>query len=109
MIGFPYTYGDDLSSDKAKENQKVFLKKYGSVIIINSVLFILINNDNAQDNISTVPQKGVEAPSPVFKPILPPLRVIESEAWSAVGVMAIFWFFVNNYRLNIIFSFFGHL
>ena len=99
MIGFPYTYGDNLSASEAKENQKSFLKKYGSVIILNSALFILTNNANAQDNIPTVPKKGVEAPkptpSPVFKPILPPSRVIGSKAWSASGVLAISWICVT--------------
>lgn len=99
MIGFPYTYGDDLSVDEAKENQKLFFKKYGTVIIINSVLFILSNNANAQDNIPTVPKKEVEVPattpSPVFKPILPPSSVIGSKAWSVSGVLAISWICVT--------------
>ena len=99
MIGFPYTYGDDLSVGKAKENQKLFFKKYGSIIAINSVLFILANNANAQDNVPTVPKKEVEAPkstpSPVFKPILPPSRVIGSKTWSVTGVFAITWICVT--------------
>lgn len=99
MIGFPYTYGDNLSVDKAKENQKLFLKKYGSVIVINSVLFILANNANAQDNIPNVTRKGVKepkpTPSPVFKPILPPSGVIGSKAWSASGILSISWICVT--------------
>ena len=35
MIGFPYNYGDNLTSNEAKENRQLFLKKYGSTIIIN--------------------------------------------------------------------------
>lgn len=95
MIGFPYTYGDSLSVSKAKENQKSFFKKYGSAIVINGALLIITNSANAQDNIPIVPQKGVEAPkpapSPVFKPIIPPSGVIGTKAWSVTGVISIVW------------------
>ena len=84
-----------ISVYKAKENQKSFFKKYGSAIVINGALLIITNSANAQDNIPTVPQKGVEAPkptpSPVFKPIIPPSGVIATKAWSVTGVISIVW------------------
>lgn len=41
MIGFPYTYGDNLTTNQTSENAKLFLKNYGSTIAVNSVLFIV--------------------------------------------------------------------
>lgn len=94
MVGFPHDYGDSLSVDKAKENRKLFFKKYGRVVIINGALFLLTKNAQAQNNVPEVP-KGVEAPkpspSPVFRPILPPSRIIGSKVWTGSGVLAISW------------------
>ena len=95
MAGFPYTYGDTLSVFEAKENQKSFFKKYGSVIILNSALFILTSTANAQE-CPAVPKNGVvetpkPTPSPIFKPVLPPSGVVNSKCWSVGGIGAIAW------------------
>lgn len=94
MIGFPYNYGDDLTSVEAEQNRKLFFKKYGSIIIINGVLFAVTKHANAKELIPDVP-KSVEAPkaapSPVFKPILPPSAIVNSKAWSIGGIGAITW------------------
>ena len=64
MIGFPYTYGDSLSSNESKENRKLFLKKYGSTIIINGVIFAFTRQASAKDKLPSVPKQCVEAPKP---------------------------------------------
>lgn len=102
MIGFPYTYGDNLSTDQARENTKLFLKNYGSTIVINGVLFILTKQVNADDscpvpNVPDAPKPGpvANAPKPpappVFKAILPPTGIVNSRAWGGVGVACISW------------------
>lgn len=102
MIGFPYTYGDDLSIDQARENTKLFLKNHGSTIIINSVLFIVTKQVNAEDacpvpTVPDAPKPGVVANAPkpaappVFKSLLPPTGVINSPMWGGAGIISISW------------------
>ena len=98
MVGFPYNYGDDLTSLEAEQNRQLFFKKYGSLIIINGVLFAITKHANAKELIPDVP-KNVEAPkpapSPVFRPILPPSALVNSKAWGVSGIGVIGWLCVT--------------
>ena len=47
MIGLPFDYSDKLISKDVKNNQKLFLKKYGSFIIMNGAMFLLKNTVHA--------------------------------------------------------------
>ena len=40
MLGFPYSYGDELTSLEAEQNRKLFFNKHGSIIIIIKPCFI---------------------------------------------------------------------
>ena len=96
MIGFPYNYGDDLTSNQAKKNRDLFLKKYGSTIIINSVLFIFTKQANAKDKVCPAPNKSVAeapkpSPQPVYAPIFPPTALIQSKLWTTGGVLSLAW------------------
>lgn len=94
MIGFPYNYGDDLTPIEAKNNRELFLRKYGSTILINSILFIFTKQANAKDKLpSTQPQVEAPKPSPqpVFAPIFPPSSLIHSRLWTAGGIASVGW------------------
>jgi len=95
MVGFPYTYGDTLNDREAGENFKLFLKKYGSTICINGVLFFFANSVYAVDH---KPKPGPSdvtpanpTSAPVFQPLIPPTGFINSKAWSACGIGSIAW------------------
>jgi hypothetical protein len=95
MIGFPYSYGDELSEEEALENFKLFLKNYGATLCVNGVLFFLSKAAYAVDKTPASPGKPgevVPAPdSPVFAPLVPPTSVIYSKPWGICGVGAIAW------------------
>ena len=95
MIGFPYNYNDNLTTDEARENRKLFLKKYGSTILINSLFFVFIKQANADDLIPKTSKNINETPKtpnpPVFAPIVPPTTVIKSKMWTAGGVVSLAW------------------
>lgn len=95
MIGFPYSYGDELSEEEALENFKLFLKNYGATLCVNGVLFFLSKAAYAVDKTPAPPGKPGEvlpAPdSPVFAPLVPPTSVIYSKPWGICGVGAIAW------------------
>ena len=95
MIGFPYSYGDELSEEEALENFKLFLKNYGATLCVNGVLFFLSKAAYAVDKTPAPPGKPgevVPAPdSPVFAPLVPPTSVIYSKPWGICGVGAIAW------------------
>lgn len=94
MIGFPYTYGDNLNSNEAKENRELFLKKYGSTIIINGVIFAFTKQASAKDKLPSAPKQCVEGPKsspPVFAPIFPPTALVESRLWTAGGIGSLAW------------------
>ena len=95
MIGFPYTYGDELSEEKAIQNLKLFIKKYGPTLCVNGLLILLSKSAYAVDNKKPAPTPGdvVPAPAdpPVFKPLIPPTGFIHSRTWGICGVGAITW------------------
>lgn len=93
MIGFPYNYGDDLTSTNAKKNRELFLKKYGSTIIINSVLFVFTKQVNAKDKVPNqcVAEAPKPSPQPVFAPIFPPSSLIQSRLWTTGGLFSLGW------------------
>lgn len=95
MIGFPYSYGDELSEEEALENFKLFLKNYGATLCVNGILFFLSKAAYAVDKTPAPPGKPgevVPAPdSPVFAPLVPPTSVIYSKPWGICGVGAIAW------------------
>lgn len=80
MVGFPFDYGDELNSDGASKNRKAFLKKYGRVILVNGVLFLVSNKAFAVDSVPKVPTTAgsnnvapapTPAAAPVFTSLLP--------------------------------------
>lgn len=91
MIGFPYTYGDELSEEKAIQNFKLFIKKYGPTLCVNGLLILLSKSAYAVDNKKPAPTPGtdpkpgdvVPAPAdpPVFKPLVPSTDFIHSRTW----------------------------
>lgn len=94
MIGFPYTYGDNLTLNEARENRELFFKKYGSTIIINGVIFAFTKQASAKDKLPTAPKQCVEAPKPappVFAPIFPPTTLVQSKLWTVGGVGSVAW------------------
>jgi hypothetical protein len=97
MIGFPYNYGDQLTEEKAIDNFKLFVKIYGPTIGVN-VLFFLISktayaseNNNGAPTPKTDPKPDGVAPAPVFKPLLPPTKLVHSKLWVVGGIGAITW------------------
>lgn len=97
MIGFPYNYSDNLTQIEAQKNRQLFLKKYGSTILVNSVLFAFTKQVKADDKtlVPEIPQKAIEgtkpAPAPVFAPVFPPSALIESRIWTYGGVASVAW------------------
>lgn len=96
MLGFPFDYGDELDNNEAARNRKSFLKKYGRVIVVNGVLFLISSKALAVE-----PRPGGRGPKdvvpgppaapPVFTPIMPPSRVLDTKIWSCGGVASIGW------------------
>lgn len=96
MLGFPFDYGDELDNNEAVRNRKSFLKKYGRVIVVNGVLFLISNKALAAE-----PRPGGRGPkdvapgpptaAPVFTPIMSPSRVLDTKIWSCGGVASIGW------------------
>jgi hypothetical protein len=95
MVGFPFSYGDKLSEKEARENLKLFFKKYGSTICINGIIFLFANKAYAVDHKPKLTPGDVtpvtQTPAPVFQPIIPPAGIINSKTWSVLGIGSIGW------------------
>lgn len=103
MIGFPYTYGDELTNEESQKNFKLFLKTYGPTLCMNGLLILLSQSAHAVDKPVQTPTPkpdGAVVPkadpsTPVFAPIIPPTDLVHSKGWAFSGVGVLAWLCIS--------------
>ncbi len=83
MIGYPFTYGDSLSSKEAFENIRKYVKLYGSIITGDVTPGIEIAPD--------LGAQGAVAQPSVLRANLTPSPSLHGKVSTGVGIVSLAW------------------